>query len=227
MKNYFKKLSLLFVLISSMNFITAAEAAPIESSVFIIRPIQESDRQPLETFFENPEHLDYVGFPEEAGGREETMKVLFSKKPFYHTEIAESEEGKVAGFINYPLDVTEHVEAMLPTLATYPEEFRQTCIDMLKKQRTLLMLGVCEGFRRQGVAQKLVEKMKSDCKESGAEHIMVGVKTTNKPARAFYEKAGFTRNMPGMPVQEIPEEQKEQYEKVFETLPQQMLFMPL
>ena len=54
MKNYFKKLSLLFVLISSMNFITAAEAAPIESSVFIIRPIQESYRQSLETFFENP-----------------------------------------------------------------------------------------------------------------------------------------------------------------------------
>ncbi|MCF7900499.1 hypothetical protein K9K77_03245, partial [Candidatus Babeliales bacterium] len=72
MKNYFKKLSLVFVLISPMNFMRAAEAAPIESSTFLIRPIQESDKKSLEQFFSNPEHLDYVGFPEESGGIKKT-----------------------------------------------------------------------------------------------------------------------------------------------------------
>lgn len=48
--------------------------------------------------------------------------------------------------------------------------------------------------RRQGAAGKLMEELRSFCREKQIVRIMLDVRESNVPARAFYEKCGFTED---------------------------------
>ena len=50
---------------------------------------------------------------------------------------------------------------------------------------------VAQGFHGQGVAQKLMERVKNEARQSGARTLWLGVWEHNARARAFYTKCGF------------------------------------
>ena len=55
----------------------------------------------------------------------------------------------------------------------------------------LLRLAVREDCRRQGVARKLMEKLKETARERGLTRMSLEVRESNAPAKALYESLGF------------------------------------
>lgn len=54
-----------------------------------------------------------------------------------------------------------------------------------------LHLNIQEGFRRQQVGQRLIERFCAQAKAAGCSGVHVGVREDNEPARHFFERRGF------------------------------------
>lgn len=52
-------------------------------------------------------------------------------------------------------------------------------------------IGVLPGFRKNGIGRALIERLISECKESGSAFLSLEVRVGNKNAVALYEKSGF------------------------------------
>lgn len=55
----------------------------------------------------------------------------------------------------------------------------------------MMNIAVCPEYRRQGVAQQLVERLVAALKEIGVTCLTLEVRASNEPARTLYEKLGF------------------------------------
>ena len=60
-------------------------------------------------------------------------------------------------------------------------------------QADMMNLAVRHEYRRQGVAQQLVERLIQDLSERNANILMLEVRVSNDSAIAFYEKMGFVQ----------------------------------
>lgn len=60
-------------------------------------------------------------------------------------------------------------------------------------QHEILDIAVCNGFRRCGVATKLLDNVIDNAKSHGVKEIFLEVRKTNYPAISMYEKAGFQK----------------------------------
>ena len=58
----------------------------------------------------------------------------------------------------------------------------------------ILNLAVEAGWRRQGIASRLIEDALAACKAAGVRTIFLEVRDSNKAARNFYVQMGFTEN---------------------------------
>ncbi len=56
----------------------------------------------------------------------------------------------------------------------------------------VMNVAVLSDFRRQGVADSMLKLMQKEAKERGASIMFLEVRSSNAPARALYEKNGFT-----------------------------------
>ena len=55
----------------------------------------------------------------------------------------------------------------------------------------MMNIAVAPGFRRQGIAQALVEELVAALAERKSHSLMLEVRDSNAPAKALYEKLGF------------------------------------
>lgn len=58
----------------------------------------------------------------------------------------------------------------------------------------ILEVAVSENMRRRGIASELMEEISGWCMENGAERILLEVRMSNLPARAYYKKYGFAED---------------------------------
>lgn len=85
------------------------------------------------------------------------------KNPF-SVWIVAVDQGKVAGYVG-----------------------SQTVID----SSDMMNIAVAESYRRQGVAQMLIEKLIDELKERQSMYLLLEVRVSNTPAISLYEKMGF------------------------------------
>lgn len=73
----------------------------------------------------------------------------------------------------------------LPTVAAY--------LVYVRVQRTTLLHKICvlEGYRRQGLARKILQKLQGELKSQGCEEVQLWVDEGRKPARSLYASTGF------------------------------------
>jgi [ribosomal protein S18]-alanine N-acetyltransferase len=63
---------------------------------------------------------------------------------------------------------------------------------MTKDEAEILNLAVDSGHRRRGIGSRLVEGMIEACKAAGVKKIFLEVRESNRGARDFYSRLGFT-----------------------------------
>jgi [ribosomal protein S18]-alanine N-acetyltransferase len=57
----------------------------------------------------------------------------------------------------------------------------------------ILTVTVIDGFRRQGIAKRLIADIESYCQSKGSSAVMLEVATDNTGAIALYENLGYTQ----------------------------------
>ncbi len=61
------------------------------------------------------------------------------------------------------------------------------------QEADMMNIAVKPEYRRQGVAQQLVDGLVSELKKRGANCLTLEVRASNEPAKALYEKLGFSK----------------------------------
>lgn len=85
-------------------------------------------------------------------------------------QVAESEDGRIAGF---------SLVSLRPELLSHAPSSH------------LEAIAVAPGFERQGIGQRLLDAAEREAQQQGAESMTLHVFAVNDRARAMYEKAGF------------------------------------
>lgn len=92
-------------------------------------------------------------------------------------------------------DVFTDFFSVKDTLAFLVEEGREPVAMMVYRvafdQAEILTIAVLPGYRKQGIARKLVEDMLTKCKAMGVEKLFLEVEVGNDPAIKLYENQGF------------------------------------
>ncbi len=135
---------------------------------------------------------------ERAQGLLETVQAFHvEQRPDIYKEIQDFVPQKYYGaFLNNPeeLSAVAEIDGVLAGICLVSAEKRACNHPVLtpRKYGSVEVLCVDPAFRRQGVAEHLMNYVKSRAEELGLDGLDLGVTAFNFPAKALYEKMGFT-----------------------------------